>query len=98
MWIEDVSKEALAEEVRQWEANKKSHMEAGGSILYTVPPAPIRVVVKWMESWSHAVFDQELDFVTRMTHMAELNIYPDVGLDPTIGSSQSSQLLKRSDP
>lgn len=82
MWVEDVPAEALAKDVREWEANKKSHLKAGGSILYTVPPAPIRVVVKWMEAWSPAVIDQELDVVTRLMHTAELHIYPDVGLDP----------------
>jgi hypothetical protein len=82
MWVEDVPPEEVAEEVRRWEADKGRHRAAGGSILYTVPPAPIRVVVKWLEAWSPAVIEQELDNETRLLQKSELRVYPDVGLDP----------------
>lgn len=83
MWVEDVPSEELAAEVQQWEEEKRRHIAAGGSIAFTVPPAPIRVIVKWLESWSPAVLEEELDSETRRLHEEELTVYPDdYGLDP----------------
>jgi len=82
MWVEDVPLEEVAADIQLWEANRQRHIDAGGSILYTVPPAPVRVVVKWSEAWNPSVIEKELDDETRMMQKSELRKYPDVGLDP----------------